>query len=388
MPDSVAAYLSSLEFFFAEDNDGLLKWMALYVYRPCVHTGRIYNCPNPAARKRMDQPSVRKTTQAASVTDIEHVFQLCADEMSSVDRLIRDSLDSNVVLIRQISEYIIGSGGKRLRPMLVLLAARACGYSGTDHIITAAIIEFIHTATLLHDDVVDESELRRGQESAHAVWGNAASVLVGDFLYSRSFQMMVTIDSMRVMEVLSNATNTIAEGEVEQLLNLHDPEVSEKSYFSVIEKKTAKLFEAACQLGAVLAGKPGLEEPMAMFGHELGAAFQVADDVLDYTASADTLGKNIGDDLAEGKPTLPLILCRKNLDLEQKSMIDESIRHGGIDRMDQILELIRSSGALKESMDVARSHSHTAKQALAGLPESAWKDAMTDLASYSVSRQY
>jgi octaprenyl-diphosphate synthase len=272
--------------------------------------------------------------------------------------------------------------------MLVLLAARACGYSGTDHITTAAIIEFIHTATLLHDDVVDESELRRGQESAHAVWGNAASVLVGDFLYSRSFQMMVTIDSMRVMEVLSNATNTIAEGEVEQLLNLHDPEVSEKSYFSVIEKKTAKLFEAACQLGAVLAGKPGLEEPMAMFGHELGAAFQVADDVLDYTASADTLGKNIGDDLAEGKPTLPLILCRKNLDLEQQSLIDESIRHGGIDHMEQILELIRSSGALKESMDVARSHSHTAKQAIAGLPESAWKDAMTDLASYSVSRQY
>jgi len=336
----------------------------------------------------MDQSSVRTKTQAASATDIEHVFRLCADEMSSVDRLIRASLDSNVVLIRQISEYIIGSGGKRLRPMLVLLAAHACGYNGTGHITTAAIIEFIHTATLLHDDVVDESDLRRGQESAHAVWGNAASVLVGDFLYSRSFQMMVTIDSMRVMEVLSNATNTIAEGEVEQLLNLHDPEVSEKSYFSVIEKKTAKLFEAACQLGAVLAGKPGLEEPMVMFGRELGAAFQVADDVLDYTASADTLGKNIGDDLAEGKPTLPLILCRKNLGLEQQSMIDESIRHGGIDRMDQILELIHSSGALQESMDVARSHSQKAKQAIAGLPESAWKDAMTDLASYSVSRRY
>jgi octaprenyl-diphosphate synthase len=336
----------------------------------------------------MDTSSVRIKAQVASTTDIQHVFQLCAGEMSSVDRLIRESLDSNVVLIRQISEYIIGSGGKRLRPMLVLLAAHACGYRGRDHITTAAIIEFIHTATLLHDDVVDESDLRRGKESAHAVWGNAASVLVGDFLYSRSFQMMVTIDSMRVMEVLSNATNTIAEGEVEQLLNLHDPEVSEERYFSVIEKKTAKLFEAACQLGAVLAGTPGLEEPMAVFGRELGAAFQVADDVLDYTASTDTLGKNIGDDLAEGKPTLPLILSRKNLDRQHQSMIDDTIRDGGIDRMEQIVELIRSSGALDESMDIARGRSDAAKQALSALPESKWKSAMIDLATYSVSRQY
>jgi len=336
----------------------------------------------------MDSPSVRNTTQTATTTDIRHVFRLCADEMSSVDRLIRESLDSNVVLIRQISEYIIGSGGKRLRPMLVLLAAHACGYRGSDHITAAAIIEFIHTATLLHDDVVDESDLRRGKESAHAVWGNAASVLVGDFLYSRSFQMMVGIDSMRVMEVLSNATNTIAEGEVEQLLNLHDPQVTEQSYFSVIEKKTAKLFEAACQLGAVLAGKTALEESMAGFGRELGVAFQVADDVLDYTASADTLGKNVGDDLAEGKPTLPLILCRKNLDTGHQSLIDGAIRDGGIDRMDQIVQLIRSSGALDASMDIACERSDAAKQALAGVPQSAWKDAMIDLASYSVARQY
>lgn len=336
----------------------------------------------------MDPSSVRTAAQPVIVNDISHVFDLCADEMLSVDRLIRESLDSNVVLIRQISEYIIGSGGKRLRPMLVLIAANACGYRGTGHITAAAIIEFIHTATLLHDDVVDESELRRGKESAHAVWGNAASVLVGDFLYSRSFQMMVTVDSMRVMEVLSNATNTIAEGEVEQLLNLHDPEVSEKSYFSVIEKKTAKLFEAACQLGAVLAGKPELEEPMAAFGRELGAAFQVADDVLDYTASSDTLGKNIGDDLAEGKPTLPLILSRKKLDEQQQLLIDESIRNGGIDQMGLVLELIQSSGALDESMEVARSRSTAAIQAISGLPESAWKDAMTALASYSVSRQF
>ena len=294
----------------------------------------------------MDQSSALATGADKSATDIQHVFDLCADEMASVNNLIRTSLDSNVVLIRQISEYIIGSGGKRLRPILVLLSARACGYQGADHITLAAIIEFIHTATLLHDDVVDESDLRRGKESAHAVWGNAASVLVGDFLYSRSFQMMVTVDSMRVMEVLSNATNTIAEGEVEQLLNMHDPEVSEQSYFSVIEKKTAKLFEAACQLGAVLAGRPDLEDQMAVFGRELGAAFQVADDVLDYTADAGTLGKNIGDDLAEGKPTLPLILSRKQLGPEQQLIIDDTIRQGGVDRIEQIIGLIRSTGAL------------------------------------------
>lgn len=320
--------------------------------------------------------------------DIQHVFDLCADEMSAVNKLIRASLDSNVVLIRQVAEYIIGSGGKRLRPMLVILAARACGYQGRDHITTAAIIEFIHTATLLHDDVVDESDMRRGKESAHAVWGNAASVLVGDFLYSRSFQMMVRIDSMRVMEVLSNATNTIAEGEVEQLLNMHDPEVSETNYFSVIEKKTAKLFEAACQLGAVLSGKSGVEQQLAEFGRELGAAFQITDDVLDYTADADKLGKNIGDDLAEGKPTLPLILCRKSLQPGQQTIIDETIRQGGIEQMGQIVELIQSSGALEESMDVARKRAQSATKAISQLPESECKDAMMSLASYSVSRDY
>ena len=336
----------------------------------------------------MDQPGIHASAAARQATDIQHVFDLCADEMSSVDTLIRESLDSNVVLIRQIAEYIIGSGGKRLRPMLVVLAAKACGYQGTNQITAATIIEFIHTATLLHDDVVDESDLRRGQESVHSVWGNAASVLVGDFLYSRSFQMMITVDSMRVMEVLSDATNTIAEGEVEQLLNMHDPEVSEESYFSVIEKKTAKLFEAACQLGAVLADRPELEDAMAIFGRELGAAFQVADDVLDYIADADTLGKNIGDDLAEGKPTLPLILSRKHLGPEQQAIIDETIRQGGVDRIGQIVELIHSTGALSESMDVARNRSHAAMQAISSLPDSVWKDAMMSLASYSVSRQY
>lgn len=324
----------------------------------------------------------------AAPPDISRVLDLCADDMTAVDDLIRSSLDSEVVLIRQIAEYIIGSGGKRLRPMLVVLAARACGYEGPHHVTLAAVIEFIHTATLLHDDVVDESDMRRGRESVHAVWGNAASVLVGDFLYSRSFQMMVTVESMRVMEVLSNATNTIAEGEVEQLLNMHDPEVSEERYFSVIEKKTAKLFEAACQLGAVLAGRQELEEPLARFGRKLGAAFQVADDVLDYTADAETLGKNIGDDLAEGKPTLPLILGRKVLTGDDRQLIDDTIRAGGIDRITEIVRLIRACGALERTEEAARRLAEEAMEAVATLPDSVWKDAMSTLASYSVARSY
>lgn len=336
----------------------------------------------------MDHARVRQESEPRPAMDIDRVFELCADDMAAVDALIRSSLDSNVVLIRQIAEYIIGSGGKRLRPMLVVLAARACGYQGAHHVRLAAIIEFIHTATLLHDDVVDESDLRRGKESAHAVWGNAASVLVGDFLYSRSFQMMVQVESMRVMEVLSDATNTIAEGEVEQLLNMHDPEVSEESYFSVIEKKTAKLFEAACQLGAVLTGQPELEASLAAFGRELGAAFQVADDVLDYTADADTLGKNIGDDLAEGKPTLPLILCRKKLPAADQAIIDETIREGGLGRIEQIVRLIDESGALDESREAARQRSSAAIESIRKLPDSEWKDAMTSLASYSISRDH
>jgi octaprenyl-diphosphate synthase len=336
----------------------------------------------------MSHSTVAAQAVAAPAADIQSVIDLCAADMAAVDDLIRSSLDSHVILIRQIAEYIIGSGGKRLRPMLVVLAARACGYRGEHHVNAAAIIEFIHTATLLHDDVVDESAMRRGKDSAHQVWGNAASVLVGDFLYSRSFQMMVTIQSMRVMEVLSDATNTIAEGEVEQLLNMHDPEVSEAAYFGVIEKKTAKLFEAACQLGAVLAGRPGLEADMAAFGRELGVAFQVADDVLDYTADAATLGKNVGDDLAEGKPTLPLILCRRNLGFDQRQLIDDSIRSGGLEHIDEILRLIRDQGALDESMAVARQRSENALAALDGLEDSPWKSALAKLAVYSVSRRY
>jgi len=336
----------------------------------------------------MDQARVRDQAVTTPDMPISRVFELCAADMAEVDRLIRASLDSEVVLIRQIAEYIIGSGGKRLRPMLVVLAARACGYTGPHHIALAAIIEFIHTATLLHDDVVDESELRRGQQSAHAVWGNAASVLVGDFLYSRSFQMMVTVGSMKVMQVLSDATNTIAEGEVEQLLNMHDPEVSQDRYFSVIEKKTAKLFEAACQLGAVLSGETRFEDDLARFGRELGAAFQVADDVLDYTADAETLGKNIGDDLAEGKPTLPLILCRESLAPDGRELIDTTIRDGGLDRIGEIVDLIRSSGALDASRRKAEKRAEAARLAVSALPDSPWKDAMIALAAYSVARDH
>ncbi len=336
----------------------------------------------------MDSAIVDTATSAKQETGIGSVIDLCAEDMSSVNSIIRDSLDSGVVLIRQISEYIIGSGGKRLRPMLVILASQACRYRGNDHLKLAAIIEFIHTATLLHDDVVDDSDMRRGKESAHAVWGNAASVLVGDFLYSRSFQMMVGVGSMRVMEVLANTTNTIAEGEVEQLLNMHDPEVSQERYYSVIEKKTARLFEAACQLGAVLAGREDLENALATFGRELGTAFQVTDDVLDYMAEAETLGKNSGDDLAEGKATLPLILCREQADAEARRMIDESIRNGGRDQFQQITSLIRDSGALDQARKVAQDRADAALAAIAPLAPSPWKDAMEQLARYSVLREY
>jgi octaprenyl-diphosphate synthase len=347
-----------------------------------------YNRGLPANTTTMESAQASVLCQNEPQLDFKSVRQLCADDMRLVDELIRKSLDSNVVLIRQIAEYIIGSGGKRLRPMLAVLAARACGYSGTQHIKLAAIIEFIHTATLLHDDVVDESELRRGKESAHAVWGNAASVLVGDFLYSRAFQMMVEIDSMQVMDILSNATNQIAEGEVEQLLNMHDPEVSQERYFRVIEKKTAKLFEAACQLGAVIARRPGLESQVASYGRELGIAFQVMDDVLDYTAEASIMGKNRGDDLAEGKSTLPLILCRKALDSVQRDAVDQAIRAGDISKLQWISQAISDTGALAATRQLAEERSRAALAALEGLENSPWKSALVTLAVYSVNRDY
>ena len=320
---------------------------------------------------------------------LEQIVSLSAPDMARVDTCIHDSLKSDVVLINQISNYIVSSGGKRLRPMLLTLCAHACDYHGQDHIPLAAIIEFIHTATLLHDDVVDESDLRRGQQSAHAVWGNAASVLVGDFLYSRSFQMMVGLDSMRIMEVLADTTNTIAEGEVQQLLNMGDPEVDQQRYMQVIENKTAKLFEAACRLAAIIGAQPPeIEDALAIYGNRLGSAFQIADDVLDYTGDADTMGKNAGDDLAEGKPTLPLIFARDRCNEEERELLDTAIRNGGADDLDPILAIIQKTDSLDAAMDVARAWALEARQAIGTLPDSPWRAALEQLADYSVNRDH
>ncbi|MEW6646347.1 MAG: octaprenyl diphosphate synthase [Pseudomonadota bacterium] len=321
--------------------------------------------------------------------EIQDVLDLIADDKQAVDRLIQQRLASNVVLIDQISHYIINSGGKRLRPVLVLLAARALGYQGAHHIDLAAVVEFIHTATLLHDDVVDASELRRGRQSANAVFGNEASVLVGDFLYSRAFQMMVDVGSMRVMQILSDATNTIAEGEVLQLLNCHDPDTTEQRYMDVIHYKTAKLFEAASQLGAVLAGRPADEEQaMARYGMHLGTAFQLIDDVLDYSASSEQLGKNIGDDLAEGKPTLPLIYAMRHGTPEQAALIRSAVENGGRENMAEITAAIESTGAIAYTSRSARQEADRALAELANFPDSPYKQALAALAEFSVARAY
>jgi octaprenyl-diphosphate synthase len=327
--------------------------------------------------------------QADTAMTLQTVVALGARDMARVDECIRHSLDSEVVLVNQVANHIISSGGKRLRPMLLVLSARACGYDGEAHIPLASIIEFIHTATLLHDDVVDESDVRRGQQTAHAVWGNAATVLVGDFLYSRSFQMMVALNSMRIMEILADTTNRISEGEVQQLMNLGDPGISEARYLSVIENKTAKLFEAACQLAAVIAGQPDtVEEALAKFGNHLGCAFQVADDVLDYGGDGDDMGKNIGDDLAEGKPTLPLIYARAASDEGERAIIDKAIRNGGIGDLGRVREILERTAALQSAMAYAGSHATLAESALTALPASPWRDALAFLARYSVNRTH
>jgi octaprenyl-diphosphate synthase len=330
-----------------------------------------------------------KSTIPEPLSPLEQIIALSAPDMARVDSCIHDSLKSDVALINQISSYIVSSGGKRLRPMLLTLCAHACNYRGQDHIPLAAIIEFIHTATLLHDDVVDESDLRRGQQSAHAVWGNAASVLVGDFLYSRSFQMMVGLDSMRIMEVLADTTNTIAEGEVQQLLNMGDPEVNQQRYMQVIENKTAKLFEAACRLAAIIGAQPPeIEEALAVYGNRLGSAFQIADDVLDYTGEADTMGKNAGDDLAEGKPTLPLIFARDRCNEKERELLDAAIRDGGADDLQPILAIIQKTDSLDAAMDVARAWALEARQAIGILADSPWREALEQLADYSVNRDH
>lgn len=321
--------------------------------------------------------------------DIQQLYNLVADDREAVDDLIRQRLHSDVVLINQVSEYIINNGGKRLRPILVLLSAGTFGYQGRYHHELAAVVEFIHTATLLHDDVVDESDMRRGQETANNVWGNAPSVLVGDFLYSRAFQMMVNVQSMRVMEILSEATNIIAEGEVMQLLNVHNADLDEQGYLEVIRYKTAKLFESAAQLGAVLCDRSKAEEEaMARYGMHLGTAFQLVDDVLDYSASSEALGKNIGDDLAEGKPTLPLIYTINHGSAEQATLVREAVEQGGIEKIDEIRQAIESVGAIAYTARTAREEADRAIAALSLIADSSYKEALIALADYSVQRSF
>jgi octaprenyl-diphosphate synthase len=307
--------------------------------------------------------------------------------MEQVNRVIRKRLASEVVLINQISEYIIGAGGKRLRPALLLIVARALGDTGPHRHELAAVVEFIHTATLLHDDVVDESALRRGKQTANALFGNAASVLVGDFLYSRAFQMMVGVDQMRVMQILSDATNVISEGEVLQLLNMHDPDVDEARYMQVIRYKTAKLFEAAALLGAVLAGAtPAQETAAAEYGRHIGAAFQIMDDWLDYTGTPESMGKNAGDDLREGKPTLPLIWLMQHGTSEEQLLAREAIEQGGTSRFDTIFSAITRSGALDYTLQCAEREAQAALAAIVRFPDSIYKESLLDLCSYSTAR--
>ena len=336
------------------------------------------------AIKSTDKPGINP-----SGADFESVRALISSESAAVDKLILDRLSSDVALINQLGAYIINAGGKRLRPMIVLLSALASGYKGEKHVLLAAVIEFIHTATLLHDDVVDDSDMRRGRATANELWGNEASVLVGDFLYSRSFEMMVDAGSMRVMDILSHTTNMIAEGEVMQLLNVHEPDISEDQYNQVIRAKTAILFEAAAQIGAVIADQEDdVEQGLAAYGQHLGVAFQLVDDLLDYSSSSETLGKNIGDDLAEGKPTLPLIHAIRHGSASDSEMIREAIRTGGLDRIDDVIAVIESTDSLTYTAQCASAEAELAKQALAPLPDSDYKDAMLTLADFSVQRAY
>ncbi len=309
------------------------------------------------------------------------------EEMRRVDALITERLNSDVALVRNVADYIVSGGGKRLRPALLLLAAGAANYRGDARFELAAVVEFIHTATLLHDDVVDESRLRRGRETANAAFGNAASVLVGDFLYSRAFQMMVGVKSMRVMQVLADATNTIAEGEVMQLINCHDPTVDEAGYLEVIRRKTAKLFEAAARLGGVLGEvSPLLEGGLAQYGMHLGTAFQLIDDVLDYSGDPQSIGKSLGDDLAEGKPTLPLIRTMQAGSPAQAALVRTAVAHGGRDDFPHVLEAIKDCGALDYARSVAIGEAEAARLALAPLPRSVHKDSLLELAAFSVTR--
>ncbi|MCL6269468.1 octaprenyl diphosphate synthase [Sansalvadorimonas sp. 2012CJ34-2] len=318
---------------------------------------------------------------------IRRIYATVHDEFQAVNACIMEQLHSDVALVEQIGHYIIDAGGKRLRPLLVLLSAGACGYKGDRQIPLATIIEFLHTATLLHDDVVDESELRRGRATANDRWGNAPSVLVGDFLYSRAFQMMVRIGVMDVMTTLANATNVIAEGEVMQLMNIHEPDISEAQYMDVIRCKTAMLFEASTHTAALLADAPEEQiKALQDYGNHLGLAFQLVDDLLDYTGDSETMGKNVGDDLAEGKPTLPLIQTIASGTHEQTELVRKAIRNGGLEQLDDVMNAVRASGALDYTASRAREEAEKAVAAASTLPDSDYRQALIELAKLSVSR--
>ena len=310
-----------------------------------------------------------------------------AAEMAQVDAVIAARLRSDVALINQIAHYIVSAGGKRIRPRLVLLFAGALGFKGPERFSLAATVEFIHTATLLHDDVVDESSMRRGRDTANAVFGNAASVLVGDFLYSRAFQMMVSVDNMRVLDVLADATNVIAEGEVLQLMNMHDADLAVDEYLRVIRFKTAKLFEASARLGAMLAGADRVTEAAcADYGRALGTAFQLVDDLLDYDGESHELGKNVGDDLREGKPTLPLLLAMARCAPAERELLRHAVEHGEVARLNDIVAVVRQTGALEAARQVAREEAATARGCLQCLPPSIHRDALLELCARSVDR--
>lgn len=323
------------------------------------------------------------------LTPEKNIMEMVAPDMSAVNQVIRAQLHSEVPLVNQISEYIISAGGKRIRPTLVLLVANTFAYGGKHHYDLAAIVEFIHTATLLHDDVVDESSLRRGRQTANALFGNAASVLVGDFLYSRAFQMMVSIDSMRIMQILADATNVIAEGEVLQLLNMHDPDVTEARYLEVIRSKTAKLFEAAGEIGALIAGASNDDIQRAgEYGRCLGTAFQLVDDVLDYSGNSQEIGKNVGDDLREGKPTLPLIYLMKYGTESQKDLVRRCIEEGDETKFDAILNAINESGALDYARSAALKAAKAAQSAIENFPDNEYRRTLQNLADFAVDRNH
>lgn len=322
--------------------------------------------------------------------NIKNIQSLTQQDMTAVNDLIFSKLHSDVALINQLGIYIVNGGGKRMRPLLTVLAARAMGYKGSEHLQLAAIIEFIHTSTLLHDDVVDESNMRRGRETANAMFGNSASVLVGDFLYSRSFQMMSELNNLQIMDILSDATNIIAEGEVLQLMNCNDPETTEESYMQVIYCKTAKLFEAATRLAAVIAKQDqATETAMQNYGKHLGTAFQLVDDIMDYTADAQEMGKNVGDDLAEGKPTLPLLYAMKHGNEQQSALIRSAIENGdGMEHLDEILAAMQQTGSLVYTQKKAEQEADKAINALANLPESEHKQALISLAHIAANRSH